>query len=157
MWQLSEQAHARSEQGSERTVCINAFRGAFYRAVQCCAVRCSEVHWPCLQLLRAGSRNLCCMQAFVARVAVGRAAKAQAEWQRRPLQRGRVHWELTWRAVEADAAPSHGQARIFLIGSSQSESVNRTFRPAEKTLRGPPFFSVTFLHSYSRNRMIDPA
>ena len=60
MWQLSEQAHARSEQGSERTVCINAFRGAFYRAVQCCAVRCSEVHWPCLQLLRAGSCNLCC-------------------------------------------------------------------------------------------------
>ena len=58
--QLSEQAHARSEQGSERTVCINAFRGAFYRAVQCCAVRCSEVHWPCLQLLRAGSCNLCC-------------------------------------------------------------------------------------------------
>ena len=56
--QLSEQAHARSEQGSERTVCINAFRGAFCHAVRCCAVRCSEVHWPCLQLLRA-SHAIC--------------------------------------------------------------------------------------------------
>ena len=65
------------------------------------------------------------LQAFVARVAVGRAAKAQGEWQRRPLQRGRVHWELTWRDVEADAAPSHGQAGIFLIGSFRSESVNQ--------------------------------
>ena len=97
------------------------------------------------------------MQAFFARVAVGRAAKAQGEWQRRPLQRGGVHWELTWRPVEADAAPSHGQARIFLIGSSRSESVNRTFRPAEKTLRGRQFFTVTFSRFYYMDRMIDPA
>ena len=48
------------------------------------------------------------LQAFVARVAVGRAAKAQGEWQRRPLQRGGVHWERTWRAVEADAMPAAG-------------------------------------------------
>ena len=65
------------------------------------------------------------LQAFVARVAVGRAAKAQGEWQRRPLQRGRVHWELTWRDVEADAAANHGQTSIFLIVYSRSESVNQ--------------------------------
>ena len=65
------------------------------------------------------------LQAFVARVAVGRAAKAQGEWQRRPLQRGRVHWELTWRDVEADAGAMSRQAGIFLIGSFRSESVNQ--------------------------------
>ena len=74
MWQLSEQAHARSEQGSERTVCINAFRGAFYRAVQCCAVRCSEVHWPCLQLLRAGSTHAICAAAGFCRACGCRAS-----------------------------------------------------------------------------------
>ena len=53
------------------------------------------------------------LQAFVARVAVGRAAKAQGEWQRRLLQRGGVHWELTWRAVEADAMPAAGKRAFF--------------------------------------------
>ena len=95
-------------------------------AVRCGAVRCGAV--KCSEHAGSSCSNggrFVCMQAFVARVAVGRAAKAQGEWQRRPLQRGRVHWELTWRDVEADAARSHGQARIFLIGSFRSESVNQ--------------------------------
>ena len=95
-------------------------------AVRCGAVRCGAVKSTqhaasCApQDLQIGVHA-----GFFARVAVGRAAKAQGEWQRRPLQRGRVHWELTWRDVEADAAPSHGQAGIFLIGSFRSESVNQ--------------------------------
>ena len=74
-------------------------------AVRCGAVRCGAVKSTqhaasCApQDLQIGVHA-----GFFARVAVGRAAKAQGEWQRRLLQRGGVRWELTWRAVEADAA-----------------------------------------------------
>ena len=40
---LAEKAHARCEQGSELTVCSNAFIGAVCHAMRCCAVRCSAV------------------------------------------------------------------------------------------------------------------
>ena len=78
-------------------------------AVRCCAVRCDAVQ--CSH--HAGSSGAQHMQfgghaGLFARVAGGRAAKAQGEWQRRPLQRGGVHWERTWRAVEADAMPAAG-------------------------------------------------
>ena len=43
----ARKAHARCEQGSELTVCSNAFIGAVCRAVRCCAVRCSEVDSAC--------------------------------------------------------------------------------------------------------------
>ena len=74
-------------------------------AVRCGAVQCSHVAGSsCARNMHSGG-----MQACFARVAVGRAAKAQGEWQRRLLQRGGVQWEHTWRAVEADAAAGRAQ------------------------------------------------
>jgi len=48
-----------------------------------------------------------------ARVAAGRAAKAQGDLQRQPLERGGVQWEHTWRAVEADAVPAGGNLALI--------------------------------------------
>ena len=83
-------------------------------AVRCGAVRCVAVQYS----HHAGSSGAQHMQfgghaGLFARVAGGRAAKAREEWQRRLLQRGGVHWEHTWRAVEADVAAGRAQMVEF--------------------------------------------
>ena len=93
-------------------VCINAFIGAVCGAVRCGAMRGavqSHTMWMVAAQHMPNSRHA----GLFARVAAGRAAKAQGEWQRRPLQRGGVHWERTWRAVEADAMPAEQKRLEF--------------------------------------------
>ena len=141
-----------------------------HSTVRCSAVRCGAVKCT-------GHACNCCVQGHAICAAAGfcraRGCRASGQGSRRVAEaaiaarksplgahlarcRGRRR-----RDVEASR---HFFNREFPIRECESvdlftselHSPSRS-TPAEKTLRGPPFFPVTFLHSYSRNRMIDPA